>query len=316
MNIISIVSKPIQYINSRNAVESYCSKDITSNHFKVLIVLDQFSGSDVFFKRVKEHDALWDLVIYSPSRLSAFIQLRKFKFDAVFSNSDISKDAILIKLFNFKSKLFLYEEGWGNYIPSALFNQGVLKKLIYSFLCFNKQYGASRLTNAIYLYSPNLTPSNVRLKCVSFSYDFHTYLTVNQVLLKKIFPVSDDFSLKNYRRNKVAFFLASKEWNNAFESLEVDKYDIVFIKPHPHTLDVNSDFIKGCDNVELIGNNVFLELEIAIEEHYFLKPIDVYHDNSMAGVYLLGTKAHIINIAQNSDSSVLSRFFLSFDNKS
>ncbi|UXK09899.1 hypothetical protein N5094_06705 [Shewanella putrefaciens] len=316
MNILAFVSKPLQYINCRNSVESFFSSneyvENNVNGIKVLVILDHFKGAKSFYERVLEFDLYWDVVLYCNSRVSALIQLRKTKFNVIFSNSDISKDAILIKFFNFKSTFLLYEEGWGNYIVDALHDQGFKKKAVYKILSLNVQYGLSSLTKAVYVYFPEKVPANLVTKAINFKFSFCEYLRLRQELFKNIFPSKSQIELVNYGGKKVAFLLPSKKWSSNFEGIELSTYDVIFLKPHPHTLDFNHDLVER-NNIKVLDSSVFLELELSLVNSCLMKSFDVYHDNSMIGIYLIDTGVNIVNLGRCVDNKVLNNFFSLFD---
>jgi hypothetical protein len=294
------VTKPVQYINARNAVQS----TKRNSNKKLLIILDHFFNAEKFFLKIQEHDQLWNRVIFSASRLKALLSTLNLSVDTIFTNSDISKDAFIFKLFHPTSELILYEEGWGNYICDALFDRKLSKKALYDLLFLNRQYGASKFTSKIYLHYPQLCMDNIRNKVFKFENDLFTYLRKESDLFCKIF----NNSIYKFEPNeKVAFILASKRWSTKFEGIDYTSFDRVYVKPHPHTLDFNTNFVEMND-FKMLGNDIFVELLIAKND----LDATVYHDNSMVGVYAKSDYVKVFNV--NSDElPILTEFFSKFD---
>jgi hypothetical protein len=294
LNLV-FVTKPVQYVNARNAVQTInCGRSI-------LVIVDQFFGALEFYSRIKKFDKTWDLIIFSSSRTKALFQL-KFKLnvgkiDNILSNSDISKDPLLYKIFYPTASQILYEEGWGNYIPDALFDQSSIKNLIYILLCLNKQYGFSRFTDKVYLYYRKHQCLNIKHKSSGFKNDFLPYLKLNHYVLSKVF---DTINVGDV--NDIAFILPSKIWSVNFDLLQLSDYKKIYLKPHPHTMSYDAQVAKKY-GAEILGNNVFIELFIAFNEN---KNITIYHDDSMIGLYARNRNVKIINV--NKKPSIIKSF--------
>lgn len=290
------VTKPIQYVNARNAVETIYDRDVKY----ILIVVDHFEGATSFVDRIWLHDNIWFEVKLFNSRIEALFFYRKYKVKHILTNSDISKDAVLFKIFHPFSALMLYEEGWGNYIRDVLFDRGCGKRIVYNLLFLNRQYGASTFTKKIFLYYPEICELNLRGKATSFRYSFSEYLKKNSSLFGKVFRTTSETIDSNLT---CAFILPSKQWNNNFDSIDYSRFDKVYLKPHPHTMEYNKHLIDKY-NVIVLDNSYFIELIVCLAKC----KVTIFHDNSMVGVYAKFENVTIHNIGSRSNH-VLSRFF-------
>ena len=290
------VTKPIQYVNARNAVETIFQRD----RKYILVIVDHFEGALNFAKNIILNDSIWFDVNLVKSRVEALILTRKYKVINIFTNSDISKDPFLFKFFHPFATLILYEEGWGNYIRDILFDRGPSKRLIYTLLGLNRQYGASRFTKKIFLYRPSICDVNIEGKVESFAYSFSEYIKKEAGLLRNIFRQAEE----DFDSDKViTFILPSKKWNKSFDYLDYHFFDSIYLKPHPHTMDYNSDLVKKY-NVTVLDNSYFIELIVAQTR----SKITIYHDHSMVGVYARFNNVTIHNLGSK-ENKVLSDFF-------
>lgn len=228
-----IITKPLQYINSRNIPDSF-KKD--------LYIIDNFLDCDNFKGSIlKSEYNPWNSILKFKTKERALIYIIIFKsrYSRIFIDSDFG--IVLRFLLNFlnQSSICVFEEGFASYVPQLRSTRG-LKNNIFSLIDrlqggFNWS-GGYKHTKLIYLYNTKLFEFKIpecKKQLMSFARDFTSNLSEIRELNEYYSEIGN---LINTLSNKQVFlYLSGYSINNQFQSIS-EQYPsyVKLLKPHPN----------------------------------------------------------------------------------
>lgn len=280
---VFIVSKPLQYFNASN---------IDDANYKVLLIVDGFSDSVIFYENVKAESKLWQEVYYFSDHYSAIKWCSTGNFEKLYLDSDYGFH-LSRYLRTIQSQIYVYEEGVGSYqaelrrkISNNLNKRSKIHLLKDQVLLMlqklqgNADYhGGFNKTKGIYLYNPDLHRQNVpqfKKKRLSFKNAFREHLS--QFPDKKIIDGDRKLLISSLVGKKVLLYLSM--WFIDEETISTfDAYDntVKILKPHPH-LKWNADsqnikckfdeIINGGSMAEFLINDLLTVVDQLIVVHH------------------------------------------------
>lgn len=264
-------TKPLQYINLRNT-------GMSGNNYNILILCGYFQSADNFFQRIKEFDSdIWDEMLFFDKQRTAFRKILSYcKVDFLFINWDLGIDynMFFAELDARNCRIYLYEEGIGNYVwnENASFPTiKIIKKIppiimkVYR-LIKRKIYGVQRLgenkiLHGIYLYFPEYPMLRCdRSKVLPFKNTF-----MQQIESYLHFYSSNPFikALSCYQNINILFIALG--WSTEYCISEEDKkkYDLIIVKFHPH-INVQLSELPQIEKLLFINGNLMTEIIITL----------------------------------------------------
>ncbi len=225
-----IITKPLQYINATN---------IPDDSVKDCLLINYFANVDEFHQNVKQFSRNWNQILKFKNRYLALIYVlfRKRKYSKLFVDTDFAIVNRLILYTLYPVKIYVYEEGFGNYRKTIRLNNTIRQKTINffdSYLGYNHLGGFNR-TKGIYLYHPDiflkLVSPNTKKQVLPFKTGFQQHLTILPEI-STLFPTQ---ILQKIKGKDVLIYLTSWEINSKYIEI-MQKYPdhIKILKPHPH----------------------------------------------------------------------------------
>ena len=243
---ICLATKPVQYINLK-AIE------YNRESYKVLCLTTVFYNPDGFVRAIKEYDKnIWDKICIFKQVRDVYYFLGRIKhIDDLYVDSDCgaSISSLFRALFKKGTNISLYEEGISMYfngekkhfsswhpklrkIPwviDMLFN---IRKIILNSLGSGTWYGLSKWTNSVYCYFPNhpfLVPKQKKI------YKFTKSPIQNFADNAYLFEIDANLPWINTLHHKsILMILTSWDEKVISKKNDVEIYDIIIVKHHPH----------------------------------------------------------------------------------
>lgn len=282
---VYICSKPLQYFNIKNIENVEDASDI-----KILIVIDAFMNASDYVDKIREFDNYWTEVILLDCLKSEYRWLKNNPVHNLFVDNDLSWFIYILSFFRRIDRLYVYEEGVGAYSDAHEYELAVLKggkfrRLFRNMLGMGLHIGDSRFCKGVFLTKPDLYNNRFNsTKGRPFEDSFLHNLQKNERLFLHMtagIPRELDVSGKR-------ILIYATEWEIQSDIMaklreESFKYDLCFIKPHPH--------IKHID-LDEIGNTIVLKTPIMLELilSYLIKRdniVTVWHQYSTSVVHFL-----------------------------
>ena len=273
---VFLISKPLQFMVSAALSEGSQIKGL-------LLIVDSFYGAEEFSKK-KELLNYFNKVVYFKHTREALISLVGNKsISRIYIDSDygIQKGVMLfvIKMFNRKVEINVYEEGNGVY-RSDLIN-GRLKKIVYKFLPLSGSLGGSPLTENIYVVDKKRYDnirSELSHKSVYIGKDFPLWIKENIEGLTSLFG---DLAIeKGCSSDICVLYITSWTIDNNVIDYLLSKKQRFIIKPHPHIKHLNID-----QSIDVISPGIPVEV-ILIKLLDSFEHIHVYHAGTSALDYV------------------------------
>jgi hypothetical protein len=249
-----IITKPLQYINSRN-IPDILDKD--------LYIIDNFLDCDNFKDSiVKSEFNPWRSIHKFKTKERALIYIIFFKsrYSRIFVDSDFGIVLrFLLYLLN-NSSICVFEEGFASYVPQLRPIHGIKNNI---FSLFDRLQGGGnwsggfKYTNLIYLYNPKLFAIKVP-ECdkplMSFARDFASNL--NQIRELDEYYSEIDYLINTLTNKHVFLYLSGYSINDQFKSIS-EQYSsyVKLLKPHP-----NMKFIENGKFDLIIRSNILAEV--------------------------------------------------------
>lgn len=285
-----ICSKPLQYLN-------ICNIPMEDSNKKILIVCDAFSHAHEFAENIRRHDKKWDNVIFVKGYNWVYYLLLS-NVDKMYWGLDSTIVGLLHMIKKFKS--FLYEEGAGTYRQLKVQSK-------YSFL--NKITGTgvimgrSRYLESIFVYHPDYYIDQIHPFCkvIPFKYPYREIIRIKTQSFLQLYGLRIETTpFLNVYNSSILLYITDWEYQKStmdMMSMQLDNYDCLFIKPHPHIKVIDLPPIKG---VEVIQSSIVVEIIISIwlENH---NRVTVYHQDSTA-IIPFKNEITAINVNENSSN--------------
>lgn len=276
---VYICSKPLQYFNVRNIEKG----DVGVRN--ILIILGFFLNAEDFFHKVKNLDKTWDEVLYFKSKYEVDSYLFFHPVRKLFVEVDKSfMYGILCSLGKFK-EMYVFEEGFGSYRRDRFDDSKGLKRFINRCTGVGEHVGFSSFLTGQYLYLPELYKLQFPRyqKCLySFGKPFVKRLKEELPFFLKLSEGYDEFI--NLKNKKIGIYLTNHTINESILQMlysEREKYDCIYVKPHPHIRDVECFAAYG---ISVIYSNIMLEflLVLLLENR---NDLTLYHENSTSVIW-------------------------------
>ncbi len=225
---VYIITKPLQYINATNILDS--SK-------KTCLLVDHFDKSIFFYNNINKISTYWSKTVWCKSRYAAFLYVLKQKkrYDTLYIDTDMGMSNRFFLLLLSPIKIIIYEEGFGNYRREIRKKEKGLKSIFNFIDSFTgKNYiGGFKNTNEIYLHHPNafykLVDEKPNKKILQFKNNFEDHLSS----LKEVqYSLPAKISINIAK--KVLIYLTARDLDHNFKDV-ISRYDDCFkiLKPHP-----------------------------------------------------------------------------------
>ncbi|UUV21273.1 hypothetical protein [Paenimyroides aestuarii] len=268
-----IATKPLQYYNCLNIASNKTNNTI--------IIVNSFYNAIEFSRKVGKAN-FWDRSVFFNNLKEAYDFLSKSikKNDLIFVDSDYGLQNFIfqLKVVIKGGVIFVYEEGIGSYrdnlytLHKNLFARNIMK---FFFRKFN-HYGSSILCSGIYLYRINYHKEifpNYRKKRFAFPNNLIENLIDYRYHLSEYSNIQIDNKI-----NKIIIYLSSWKFNkSALKYISKSENTINIIKPHPHMLEIDEEFIENFDI--LLSPDILFELFI-INLFDSKRKIIIYHEGS------------------------------------
>jgi hypothetical protein len=251
-----IITKPLQYINSRN---------IPDNFDKDLYLIDHFLDCDNFKNSIlKSRYNPWRSIIKFKTKERALIYLIIFKsrYSKIFIDSDFGIVLRFLLYFLNKSSIGVFEEGFASYVPQLRPSHGI-KNHVFSLIDrlqggYNWS-GGYKHTQLIYLYNTKLFAFKIpecKKPLMSFERDFTSNLSVIRELDEYYNEI--DNLINTFSNKQVFLYLSGYSINNQFLSIS-EQYSsyVKILKPHP-----NMKNVENCKFDLIIRSNILAEVLI------------------------------------------------------
>lgn len=276
---VFIVTKPLQYFNSKNILDL---------NPKVLLLVDLFSEAEPIFKKIKTESSYWDESHFFKKFQYSFIWI--FRNKRNISNLYIPTDIGLQMFFFLKMmgnlNIYIYEEGIGNYtsIISEFKKQPLLNRMVYKIFNLQTFFGGSVFVKGTILYQIEKHRRTVpvyKKQRIPFKKNFIENLKLDKDL-DLFFPQELHAVVSNLKGKNVLLYITSWKINP-----NIDKYlkefpdFFMILKPHPHIREITTK-----DDFNLIVQGLVpVEILILKIKHY-CKKLVVFHENSSSALYL------------------------------
>ncbi|MDD4515325.1 hypothetical protein [Massilibacteroides sp.] len=276
---IYICSKPLQYFNLRNI------KYENGEAEKILIIHGRFIDAKRFFEQVQVLDKDWDRIVFVDSWTKLYTFLFFHPAGNVFAEIDKSfVYGIFHLLFRFR-RFYIFEEGFGSYRTDRIDESRGLKRLINRITGVGKHVGFSSFLTGQYLYLPELYKKqfpNYPKPVYTFSKPFVERMIQELPLFLQLSDGYEEFL--HYQGKKIAICLTNHVLNPRLIGCLLEakpRFDVVFIKPHPHLKDLN---IFEQYNLPIVRSNIMVEFLLTL----LLKnenQLTVFHENSTSVIW-------------------------------
>lgn len=270
-----IITKPLQYINATN---------IYDEQIKDCLLIKGFHDFDTFLDSTKKYSTHWGSILIFDTRIKALLHIlfRIRRYNKLFIHSDSNLSTRLLLLLLFTIKVFVYEEGYGNYrFLNKTRNYSFIKRHIKTLefkLLGRDGFGSFIKTSGLYLYYPSvfyhLRPDFNKKIVLRFNTDFLSHIN-SLAEIKNLFPKELENQLIG---QDVIIYLVSWNYNLKYKDY-LSNYPnyIKILKPHPHRRiknEIENDFdIK-------ISNSLPAELLISTLINVARSIVIIHHGSS------------------------------------
>jgi hypothetical protein len=249
-----IVTKPLQYFNSRNIPDIFV---------KDLYIIDHFVDFDNFvFSISSSVYNPWRYIFKFKTKEIALIYILCFKskYSKVYLDSDFGIVLRFLLFFLKESSICVYEEGFASYSPQLRPVHGIKNfffTLVDKFQGGFNWSGGYKNTEFIYLYNTKLFTSKVpecQKPLRSFARDFTSNLNEIRELDEYYCEINN--LINTFSNKHVFLYLSGYSLNNQIHSIS-DKYSSYFklLKPHP-----NMKIVEDGKFDLIIRSNILSEL--------------------------------------------------------
>lgn len=276
---IYICSKPLQYFNVRNM------DSLSVPARRILVFLGTFIDAEAFVRKVRAYDTSWNDILYFEN----YFQLDRYLFfhpaNRLFVECDASfMYGIFSKLGRFR-EMYMFEEGFGSYRRDRFDQSTGLKAWINRRTGVGRHIGFSSFLSGQYLYLPDL----YRRQFPGYTKELRPFSKPFLVRLSEELPLFLKYStgyedLLHIKGKRIGIYLTNHKINaSILEALEKerDKFDYLYVKPHPHIRVENESSLHG---LRVIRTNLMVEfvLSLLLDNG---NQLTVYHENSTSVIW-------------------------------
>lgn len=248
-------SKPLQIFNARNIPE------LSNGNIKCLLIFSQFYNGRDFASRVKKFDPKWGQVICRDSVFGAYCYMLFHRIENVYTGYDNGTMFALICRIK-KINVFYFEEGAGMYFDQ-LYIKPKWKQIIDKIIGVSPYTGHSSFIKAAYVYLPEVYKKRkiVNYPVYSFKLDYVSAVRESSSIFCKFSDIPNQECIDVYGKKILLFVTDKIIYGNVLSKIreEVNNYDLIVVKPHPHIVDVPN---IGSDRVILLKTNIMIEFII------------------------------------------------------
>ncbi|MCO4293119.1 hypothetical protein NF867_09605 [Solitalea sp. MAHUQ-68] len=292
---VYVCSKPLQWFNIHNLNHSKERRNI-------LIVIDSFSGSSDFCKRLSEYDNIWSEILIAESRSDSVKLASKFKIHSLHVDCDYG---IVGYKYSLLKPHFFYviEEGFGPYVDKiAEKSVPFIKMVLFKLLGWGTYLGGAPFTNGIYLYNPAYYINKwncPKERILNFNYSFFELLRKESLILENVFPIPEYIS--NVKQGKVLLYLTAYDIKDLAVNYIIDNtdfFDTVIIKLHPHLKEepVEIKKIREIIGDKLIAFNSNILAELIISNLSDTNELTIINEGSASCLYITDPTIKLIDL--------------------
>lgn len=285
MNIF-LVTKPLQFMVCAAITQQYKLSG-------KIILIDNFYGADKVSKSSFINKYFHSLEFYDSKVKYLLSQVGNRDVSRVFIDSDfgVKNNLVLmmLKLFNWKLEINVYEEGNGVY-RNDLIGSG-FKRFFYKILGLKGYLGGSFFVKKIYVLDRGryiLSRPEMAEKVMPVGVLFSLWIKENIDVLKLIF--GNEVDKLKIPKDFCAIYIT--DWKIDFNVIRhlSDSGGFFLIKPHPHIKNIES-----ISSYNVIGPGIPVEIAL-IEILDLCDSICIYHSGSSALEYIKNEKIKLFNI--------------------
>jgi hypothetical protein len=278
--VVFIVSKPLQYM-----ISDIISHNLDSE--KYLIVIDSFSQARQVAERISKNKK-WHMVSTVKNRFLSLVKAAFYKPKILYIDTDVGLRLyfyiLIFKTLNFKSKVYVYEEGLGTY-RTDIYNGGQFYKFksnLFKKVGVSTFFGGSTFCDGVYVFKPDeykiiLKPLPTK-NIYAISPSLIQYCSLHTQRLLEEFAGKTHIGLPVGK--KCIIYLSS--WAADIEAFEVIykkiKPQVKILKLHPHIKKIEKEII-GFDII--INNSIPAEILLIEALSCFEKVYVVHHGTSV-----------------------------------